>query len=271
VDAKGAKHQTTNYYAFGMTNEESSSTWQSYKYNGKELDRMHGLNTYDYGARQHDPILARWDRMDPLCEKYYSTSPYACCGNNPIIFLNPDGRRIEFAKGVSQAFKDIFAKAIQCLKENKCDGIFAKLQASPKTIYIGEATAEQKASHGACFTPDDMTIHWDSTVGMLTTEYHAISPTVILNHEGDHALKYVTDSKAFWNDYNTPDEQYSNKLEKDCIQGTEQTTARALGEIKEGEVTRTDHKAVQVLSTPDPTKIKAPMSIIEDLVVTEEK
>lgn len=24
--------------------------------NGKELDKMHGLNTYDYGARQHDPM-----------------------------------------------------------------------------------------------------------------------------------------------------------------------------------------------------------------------
>ena len=30
---------------------------QPYKYNGKELDLMHGLNTYDYGARQYDPIL----------------------------------------------------------------------------------------------------------------------------------------------------------------------------------------------------------------------
>ena len=27
---------------------------QPYKYNGKELDRMHGLNTYDYGARQRN-------------------------------------------------------------------------------------------------------------------------------------------------------------------------------------------------------------------------
>lgn len=36
--------------------------------NGKELDLMHGLNTYDYGARQYDPILAKWDRVDPLAE-----------------------------------------------------------------------------------------------------------------------------------------------------------------------------------------------------------
>lgn len=81
VDAKGGIRQRTNYNAFGMTSDESSSSKQPYKYNGKELDRMHGLDTYDYGARQYDPILARWDRMDPLCEKYYSTSPYAYCRN----------------------------------------------------------------------------------------------------------------------------------------------------------------------------------------------
>ena len=27
---------------------------------------MHGLNTYDYGARQYNPVTARWDRMDTL-------------------------------------------------------------------------------------------------------------------------------------------------------------------------------------------------------------
>ena len=42
------------------------------KVNGKEFDGMHGLNTYDYGTRQYNPITARWDRVDPLAEKYYS-------------------------------------------------------------------------------------------------------------------------------------------------------------------------------------------------------
>ena len=52
---------------------------------------MHGLNTYDYGARQYNPVTARWDRMDPLCEKYYSISPYAYCADNPMKFIDPDG------------------------------------------------------------------------------------------------------------------------------------------------------------------------------------
>ena len=95
VDGSGNILQVTNYYPFGAPYFDASSTknanMQPYKYNGKELDRMHGLNTYDYGARQYDPILARWDRIDPLCEKYYSVSPYAYCANNPIMRIDIDG------------------------------------------------------------------------------------------------------------------------------------------------------------------------------------
>ncbi len=29
--------------------------------------------------------------MDPLCEKYYSVSPYAYCENNPIMLTDPNG------------------------------------------------------------------------------------------------------------------------------------------------------------------------------------
>ena len=53
---------------------------------------MHGLNTYDYGARQYNPVTARWDRVDPLAEKYYSISSYAYVNNNPIMLVDPDGR-----------------------------------------------------------------------------------------------------------------------------------------------------------------------------------
>ena len=30
--------------------------------------------------------------MDPLCEKYYSVSPYAYCANNPVKYVDPDGK-----------------------------------------------------------------------------------------------------------------------------------------------------------------------------------
>jgi hypothetical protein len=53
--------------------------------NGKELDLMHGLNTYDYGVRQYDSILAKWDRVDPLAEnknKKFSKNAYIAYTSN---------------------------------------------------------------------------------------------------------------------------------------------------------------------------------------------
>ena len=82
VDANGTVQQVTNYYPFGAPFCESASVmnadFHEYKYNGKEFDKKHGLNTYDYGARQHDPLFCRWDRMDPICEKDFKKNQYQC-------------------------------------------------------------------------------------------------------------------------------------------------------------------------------------------------
>lgn len=53
---------------------------------------MHGYDTYDYGARGMYPAIMRTTTLDPLDEKYYSISPYAWCGNNPVMRIGPDGR-----------------------------------------------------------------------------------------------------------------------------------------------------------------------------------
>ena len=83
-----------HYYAFGgLFGEGVQTSNQPYKYNGKELDRMHGLDLFDYGARDYDAAIGRWFTVDPLAEKYYGISSYAYCLNNPIRFIDSDGRR----------------------------------------------------------------------------------------------------------------------------------------------------------------------------------
>ncbi len=94
ADMNGNVIQKNHYYPFGMTFAETSSTEQDrqpYKYGGKELDRLDGLNWYDYSARQYEPALGRFTTMDPLAEKYYSISPYAYCFNNPVRYIDPTG------------------------------------------------------------------------------------------------------------------------------------------------------------------------------------
>lgn len=54
--------QINHYYPFGNTFGEynhcdENTDLQRYKFNGKELDLVHGLRLYDYGARMYDQIL----------------------------------------------------------------------------------------------------------------------------------------------------------------------------------------------------------------------
>ncbi|MCQ2185670.1 MAG: toxin C-terminal domain-containing protein [Bacteroidales bacterium] len=65
---------------------------QPYKFSGKEFIEDNGLNLYNFGARFYNPVNCRFTTMDPLAEKYFSISPYAYCNNNPVIFVDPDGK-----------------------------------------------------------------------------------------------------------------------------------------------------------------------------------
>ena len=82
--------QRNGYYAYGgpYGDWNTNADVQPLKFLGKEWDHQHGLDLYDFGARLYDPAVDRWTTMDPLCEKYYSVSPYAYCHNNPVNRIN---------------------------------------------------------------------------------------------------------------------------------------------------------------------------------------
>ncbi len=65
-----------------------------FAFNGKERDNeTYGEgNAYDFGARIYDARLGRWMSLDPLFKKYPNESNYIFTTDNPILYIDKEGK-----------------------------------------------------------------------------------------------------------------------------------------------------------------------------------
>ena len=92
TDYMGRVLERNDYSGFGKRLACSTGSTNRYRFSGKEEQGFVGLPWQDFGARMYDPDLARWTTQDPLADQYPGISPYAFCNNNPVNFVDPDGR-----------------------------------------------------------------------------------------------------------------------------------------------------------------------------------
>ena len=255
--------QRMQYYPSGLPWAESAgASEQPWKYNGKEFVEMHSLDEYDSKARWYYPAICRTTTMDPLAEKYYSTSPYAWCGNNPVRNIDPDGKIIKFASGTTNAQKNQFWQVVRYLDQHNCGGRYGQLKNSSQ-VYIINMNAEKSQFYGN--NPETPTINWNPNKGIETDNGIIMSPATVLNHEMTHATHFDDAKKLLdegdvsaWNAYaetthTGTSEAYKKKDEELVITGIEQRTALLLGEIEPGQVTRTNHNG-------KPVSVESPIS-----------
>ena len=128
--------QRTQYYPSGLPWAEGLGAGvQNKKYNGKEFVEMHGWDEYDSEARWMYPAIMRTSTLDPLAEKYYSISPYAWCGNNPVKFVDPDGMVVEDPDEIYKKQKKQISDNLKSINQMlKSDGLSKEMQGALKSL-----------------------------------------------------------------------------------------------------------------------------------------
>lgn len=91
TDSEGGVLESNAYYPYGGRWDLASAprTDNRYLFNGKESQTFAGLHALDFGARMYDPRIGRWFCADPAMQ---FANPYLFCGNNPLIYQDPDGQ-----------------------------------------------------------------------------------------------------------------------------------------------------------------------------------
>ena len=157
VDSLGTVLQQNDFLPFGekCSNNALTSGNNPYLYCGKELhETFFGIPWYDSGARWQttDGIFAS---PDPLCEKYYSLSPYAYCAGNPVNIVDPDGTYLETAwdlvslgMGVASFISNVKSRNVGSAIMDGI-GIVADAAAVALPFVPGGVSAGIKATRGA--------------------------------------------------------------------------------------------------------------------------
>ena len=115
------------------------------------------------------------------------------------------------------------------------------------------------------FILNEQTINWNPEMGVETPNGTIMSPATVLNHEMTHATRCDTAVEQYNDGNEDAFKEYEKSLKQDAsnpygsldeqivIKGNEQRTAQALGEVKPGQVTRTNHSG-------KPVQVKSPIS-----------
>ncbi len=264
ISQTGAIEQVTHYYPFGAPYSDSSITnpdLQPYKYNAKEFDTTHKLFTYDYGARQYDPLLIVWHGVDPLCEKEYATGVNVYCRNNPVKLIDSDGKDVIIwyidKKGNDVYFRfdgtqsripnvNFVKDFVKVYNYLRYKGAGKNIMNAVKSHDIMVSVQEDADETRYDYNRFNHIISWQPRKGIKTTNGGQQSPATRLEHEFDHAIDNIKNSGEHRHRQDKTDTQYDNAEEKRVILGSERDTATKLGES-----TRNNHKG-ELYEVKDP-------------------
>ncbi len=178
-----------DYDAFGNEKAPDVNDTNVFRYCGEYFDKETG--TIYLRARYYDPTIGRfvtedsyWGKdSDPL-----SLNLYTFAHNNPILYIDPSGFKIELSSNATDEQKQEYNRAIAYLKTSE-DGkaLIEKLVNSEEVFTISFDT---EATAGSKYIPVVKTISWAYLGGLVMSDGTSVmSPAMSLAHEMGHGAQ----------------------------------------------------------------------------------
>ena len=86
--------EQNDYYPFGKRiadNTLPTTPTNRWRFSGKEIQTLGGIDLIDFGARMYDDAIVRWPTQDAMADTYLWLSPYGYCAENPISNIDNNG------------------------------------------------------------------------------------------------------------------------------------------------------------------------------------
>jgi len=239
----GALVEEHDYDVFGQEVGAQAGT-QPKRFAGKERD---GETGWDYfGARYYSSKPGRFTTTDPVYTwKENLLDPqrwnrYAYARNNPLKFVDPDGREVELSG--SDSFKIAYQTAKASLSFHNAALIREIESKEVGKVVVRESTTFDVNANVTDVISSSPFVDWNPRAGLITTEGGGQSPALQLLHELAHALRALKDPAGYDRDVQrVPGHRYDSPEEERVIRTIEAPAAR-----RRGEAERSDHKGQQV-------------------------